>query len=334
LEYINLMHVHNMHRFNPLILLSTVLAYAISAQAPIAPLSNLAASQAHVVLIDHTPPISDASYVPRLLKPSTTNTRSSTRPIATTATAPCSNLVYCFVRPCQFAPQCPNYANAVCEDDYCGGCFAVWKDADTGHALTDAQCNAPIATTTDSSSRSSNKSAVDCRSTQCLIAPCQSHECPAYPDALCVDDYCNGCHAIFVHSETGNILTPSQCHADAHAHINGSMIVANSLNANALAMAQHVEGNFDNFDVIESQNGSRFVAVSEVTIVLMFVAMVCVLPGLYYCYYTRYMVKHAEQQAKRQVFHGLRFENEHSDEEFVDSDDDKVEPQAQHRFME
>ncbi|KAK7095331.1 hypothetical protein V1264_006754 [Littorina saxatilis] len=43
----------------------------------------------------------------------------------------CKNLacpqgfVNCFVAPCQFA-HCDNHPNAVCHDDYCGGCNDIW----------------------------------------------------------------------------------------------------------------------------------------------------------------------------------------------------------------
>ncbi|CAB3999434.1 secreted [Paramuricea clavata] len=31
----------------------------------------------------------------------------------------------------------------------------------------------------------------------CLVAPCMFATCPAYPQAICVDNYCGGCFADF-----------------------------------------------------------------------------------------------------------------------------------------
>ena len=36
---------------------------------------------------------------------------------------PQCEIANCFLQPCLFA-QCPGYPNAVCKDNYCGGCFA------------------------------------------------------------------------------------------------------------------------------------------------------------------------------------------------------------------
>ncbi len=68
----------------------------------------------------------------------------------TTIDSPCEEgvpLVDCFVSPCQFS-LCPAYPEAVCEDDYCGGCNARWyvQQGDQKREVTDdsqSECPSP-----------------------------------------------------------------------------------------------------------------------------------------------------------------------------------------------
>ena len=41
-----------------------------------------------------------------------------------------SEPVRCFVAPCVVSRGCPAYPDATCIDNYCGGCNAVYVDAD------------------------------------------------------------------------------------------------------------------------------------------------------------------------------------------------------------
>ncbi|XP_076439268.1 uncharacterized protein LOC143278121 [Babylonia areolata] len=57
------------------------------------------------------------------------------------APAQACQTVYCFVEPCLVA-NCPNHPNAVCTNDYCGACRAVYTLPD-GTLVTD--CHGPKA---------------------------------------------------------------------------------------------------------------------------------------------------------------------------------------------
>ena len=48
-------------------------------------------------------------------------------------------MVYCFVSPCS-VNTCPAYPSATCEDDYCGGCNAIFRDS-SGNVLSYNDCN-------------------------------------------------------------------------------------------------------------------------------------------------------------------------------------------------
>ena len=41
----------------------------------------------------------------------------------------CSNIVNCFVDPCQVTAECPGHPDAKCVASYCGGCYARFVDS-------------------------------------------------------------------------------------------------------------------------------------------------------------------------------------------------------------
>ena len=45
----------------------------------------------------------------------------------------------------------------------------------------------------------------------CAVAPCQNAKCDKYPDAVCVNDYCNGCNARFFDPSDKEFENELQC---------------------------------------------------------------------------------------------------------------------------
>ncbi|CAG5123263.1 unnamed protein product, partial [Candidula unifasciata] len=93
----------------------------------------------------------------------------------------------CFVAPCDVS-TCPRYPNARCVDDYCGGCNARYFVNDTEVTRF---CPSSPEVCPDGN-----------RPVACFQQPCNATRCQAFPNATCVDDYCEGCNARFFISKT------------------------------------------------------------------------------------------------------------------------------------
>ena len=114
---------------------------------------------------------------------------------------PCPNIVSCFVDPCAYS-SCPSIPNAYCTPNYCGGCNAIWRHPITRKELTIAECDSLPPPPPEPK---------PCLRVYCLYQPCHVNHCPAYPEAICSEDYCGGCQAIFTDINTGRILTDEEC---------------------------------------------------------------------------------------------------------------------------
>eukprot|EP00486_Rosalina_sp_Unknown_P009047 CAMPEP_0201595752 /NCGR_PEP_ID=MMETSP0190_2-20130828/192645_1 /ASSEMBLY_ACC=CAM_ASM_000263 /TAXON_ID=37353 /ORGANISM="Rosalina sp." /LENGTH=1032 /DNA_ID=CAMNT_0048055839 /DNA_START=42 /DNA_END=3141 /DNA_ORIENTATION=+ len=86
--------------------------------------------------------------------------------------------------------------------------------------------------------------------------------------------------------------------------------------------AQKVENNFDNFEMIKDTKGTKYMAISEATIIIIMIIILFMFPILYYVYYKKYIVAKIQQQARREVFHGLEI-NHSERSEFNDTSSDE-----------
>ncbi len=89
-------------------------------------------------------------------------------------------IVRCIADPCVVS-SCPNIPNVKCESNYCGGCNAVFYDAE-GNDVTAGCVDGP--TCDDGSAL-----------VLCFTNPCDVSRCPSFPDAVCQANYCGGCNA-------------------------------------------------------------------------------------------------------------------------------------------
>ncbi|XP_064403941.1 kielin/chordin-like protein isoform X2 [Halichondria panicea] len=89
-------------------------------------------------------------------------------------------IVRCIADPCVVS-SCPNIPNVKCESNYCGGCNAVFYDAE-GNDVTAGCVDGP--TCDDGSALA-----------LCFTNPCDVSRCPSFPDAVCQANYCGGCNA-------------------------------------------------------------------------------------------------------------------------------------------
>ncbi|CAF1035266.1 unnamed protein product [Rotaria sordida] len=103
---------------------------------------------------------------------------------------PGQNEVQCKKDPCEGA-TCPAYPTAKCVSNYCGGCNALWYKAD-GTSVSCAK-SSPCPPGQDE--------------VHCTIDPCEGATCPAYPEAICISNYCGGCNALWYKADG----TPVNC---------------------------------------------------------------------------------------------------------------------------
>ena len=96
-------------------------------------------------------------------------------------------IVFCFADPCQ-VNSCPNFPEAECQSNYCGGCNALFFDAD-GNEVTD-RCGT-------GSACEDGSPIVDC-----YVDPCTVSSCPNHREAECRANYCGGCRAWYFDGET------------------------------------------------------------------------------------------------------------------------------------
>ncbi|XP_076807262.1 kielin/chordin-like protein [Clavelina lepadiformis] len=108
------------------------------------------------------------------------------------------NHVPCIGDPCEEA-KCPGRPEAVCIPTRCR-CGYKFVDSEK-NVLTSQQCSGINAPRECPSSKPPHL---------CFIRPCKIRRCPAVPTAECVDDYCDGCKAIFL-DDKGNALPHDQC---------------------------------------------------------------------------------------------------------------------------
>ena len=119
----------------------------------------------------------------------------------------CKDTVACVEDPCQ-VNTCPEFPDAECISDFCGGCNARFFE---GFKEVTKKCQSSkvctnIGTVTevkcDTADQCPGTAICDtasgtccCGETQfaCIIPPCDSATCPNHPDATCVDEFCNGC---------------------------------------------------------------------------------------------------------------------------------------------
>lgn len=45
----------------------------------------------------------------------------------------------------------------------------------------------------------------------CLVAPCDTAKCDQYPDAICANDYCDGCNARFFDASDKEFQNELEC---------------------------------------------------------------------------------------------------------------------------
>ncbi|KAL3885816.1 hypothetical protein ACJMK2_025852, partial [Sinanodonta woodiana] len=98
-----------------------------------------------------------------------------------------TNPVNCKANPCEVT-KCPQYPNARCVPNYCGGCYAEFFVGETN--VTDkckvSQTNINVELCPSGSSP-----------VECLVDPCTHTKCSQHPRARCVANYCGKCHADF-----------------------------------------------------------------------------------------------------------------------------------------
>lgn len=91
----------------------------------------------------------------------------------------------CLVDPCQIAGQkgCAEYPKAICRPNFCGGCNSEWFL--NGEKV-------------DCEEKSSKSFSLKCLfPVNCFIEPCKFAKCAAFPNAVCINNYCEGCNAFF-----------------------------------------------------------------------------------------------------------------------------------------
>ncbi len=94
------------------------------------------------------------------------------------------NFVNCLRDPCedQIKKGCRAYLHAVCVANYCVGCNFDWifnsQKIDCEDSCINTKCCEK-----------------NCRIVRCKINPCDlQSKCDAYPNAVCVPNYCGGCN--------------------------------------------------------------------------------------------------------------------------------------------
>ncbi|XP_060084701.1 kielin/chordin-like protein [Ylistrum balloti] len=98
-------------------------------------------------------------------------------------------MAFCTFIPCE-KETCPNHPQAKCVDNYCGGCNAKFY------------LNGRDVTNTCKQTRSLPKPCKDGKPrVNCFLNPCDVQQCPLFPRATCVADYCGGCNARFFFNE-------------------------------------------------------------------------------------------------------------------------------------
>ena len=125
----------------------------------------------------------------------------ATSPEAVAATDSCvepfsgkkNSSVFCFANPCVVTESC--VAKARCVANTCGGCNALFFRS--GEFVTNCD-GASVCTNPTNGQKDTLVS--------CVVSPCSTAKCPANPKALCFDNYCGGCNALFftVHGERVN----------------------------------------------------------------------------------------------------------------------------------
>jgi len=126
--------------------------------------------------------------------------------------------VLCFVNPCEVS-LCEADPDASCAPNYCGGCHAIYTDAEGQPAQCDpVVCTDDVRQCPDGSFVSRDPSNgcefLPCPEVcinpitgnpdfpvLCLANPCEVSSCEADPDASCAPNFCGGCHAIYTDAE-------------------------------------------------------------------------------------------------------------------------------------
>eukprot|EP01084_Bolivina_argentea_P093880 168790_1 len=139
---------------------------------------------------------------------------------------PCNvGYVNCLTSPCSLT-TCKNVPNAVCTNNYCGGCNAIFTNPQTGELIPPETCDisqstaqitnqlpsAPTPTIPPETPKPLPLPSPYCSIgwVYCSPAPCQQYKCTFYPNAFCINNYCGECSATFYDS-MNNELTPAQC---------------------------------------------------------------------------------------------------------------------------
>ncbi|CAF0780371.1 unnamed protein product [Brachionus calyciflorus] len=95
-------------------------------------------------------------------------------------------IAMCFADPCAMAATkgCAAYPKAICKSNFCGGCNAEWF-----FNGTKVDCNLK---------EKADKLKLSCLfPVNCFVEPCRFATCPTHPNAVCVNNYCDGCNAFF-----------------------------------------------------------------------------------------------------------------------------------------
>ncbi len=95
-----------------------------------------------------------------------------------------SSSVFCFANPCRVTESC--VANARCVPNYCGGCNALFF---RGSEFV-TNCDGASACTNPTNGQKDTL-------VNCVVSPCSTAKCPSNPKAICFDNYCGGCNAVF-----------------------------------------------------------------------------------------------------------------------------------------
>lgn len=149
-------------------------------------------------------------------------------------------------------------------------------------------------------------------STKCLFSDTDS--IGVRVGVCCVQNKASGCSQDSECCDAGDM-----CDVDGIC-IKPESQIRNELKAEA---AKRVEGDFDDFELVQNGSGSRFVIISEASIAVILILVLFVFPITYYWYYRHYIVKRAQKMVKREIVHGLEVQPSHSDNEFVDTDEEQ-----------
>lgn len=124
--------------------------------------------------------------------------------------------VRCTINPCQ-VETCPAFSNAECRNNYCGRCAAefwvgseeVTSRCQSGEVALNTAGGSPdiVSRNLPTKPEMSKPDPTACLSS-CFFPPCRLGYCAAFPQARCVDNFCDGCRAQYY---VGNNEVTAMC---------------------------------------------------------------------------------------------------------------------------